>query len=131
MVAAAAGDGGMSDAAPWKLPPGAPAPAELAAARSRVIASALDAARAGLKPPTSTAFDPTAPARAFAEFTTQMWTDPAGVLRAAQAASGEWLDFWTRAAQAAAGGKVEPIIEPERGDRRFKDPSWSEQPVFD
>ena len=121
----------MSETALWKLAPGTPEPAELAAAWSRVIASALDAARAGLKPPTSTAFDPTAPARAFAEFTTQMWTDPAGVLRAAQAASGEWLDFWTRAAQAAAGGKVEPIIEPERGDRRFKDPSWSEQPVFD
>jgi polyhydroxyalkanoate synthase len=41
------------------------------------------------------------------------------------------MDYWGRAARAAAGGKVEPIIEPERGDRRFKDPSWSDQPVFD
>ena len=38
----------MSETALWKLAPGTPEPAELAAAWSRVIASALDAARAGL-----------------------------------------------------------------------------------
>jgi polyhydroxyalkanoate synthase len=121
----------MSETGFWKLPEGAPDPAELASAWSRVVEAAIGATQAGLRAPKSSAFDPSAPARAFADFTTQLWTDPAGVLRAAQAASGEWMDLWSRAARAASGGKVEPMIEPERGDRRFKDPSWSERPVFD
>jgi polyhydroxyalkanoate synthase len=121
----------MSDADLWTLPPGAPDPKALASAWSRVVQSALDAAQAGMKPPASTAFDPVAPARAFSDFTRQMWTDPVGILRAAQTASGEWMDLWSRAARSAAGGTVEPLIVPERGDRRFKDPAWSEQPVFD
>ncbi|MDB5672380.1 MAG: phbC 3 [Alphaproteobacteria bacterium] len=121
----------MSDKGMWTLPANAPSPTELASAWSRVVESALDAARAGMVPRTSTAFDPAAPARALGEFTMQMWTDPLGVLRAAQAASGEWVELWSRAARSAAGATVEPMIEPQRGDRRFKDPSWSEQPVFD
>jgi polyhydroxyalkanoate synthase len=121
----------MSESELWTLPPGAPDPKALANAWSRVVQSALDAAQAGLKPRTSSAFDPAAPARAFGEFTLQMWTDPVGVLRAAQEASGEWMDLWSRAARTAAGGTVEPLIAPERGDRRFRDPAWSEQPVFD
>ncbi len=41
------------------------------------------------------------------------------------------MTLWTNAAARFAGREVEPIVEPERGDRRFKDPAWSEQPVFD
>ncbi len=32
---------------------------------------------------------------------------------------------------ALAGQPVEPVIAPERGDRRFGDAAWSEDPVFD
>ena len=121
----------MTDSRVWKLPDSAPSPAELAAAWSRVVENAMAAIEASARPATSVAFDPAAPARAFGEFTMQLWTDPAGVLRATQAANAEWMELWSHAARRAAGVELEPLIEPERGDRRFKDPAWSEEPVFD
>ena len=111
--------------------PKAPEPAELAAAWSRVVANALDAAKAGVIAPLNGPFDPLAPARAFNEFTLQLWTDPAGVLQASQKASAEWMDLWGRAARRAFAGEAEPLVEPTRGDRRFSDPAWSDEPVFD
>ncbi len=121
----------MTDSRVWKLPESAPEPAELAAAWTRVIENALAAMRSGAQPPASLPHDPTAAARAFADFTMQLWTNPAGVLRASQAAAAEWIDLWGRAARRAGGGQVEPLVAPERGDRRFNDPAWSEEPVFD
>ena len=121
----------MTDSRVWKLPESAPAPAELAAAWTRVIENAVTAMRSGAPLPASLPHDPTAAARAFADFTMQLWTDPAGVLRASQAAAAEWLDLWGRAARRAGGGSVEPLVAPERGDRRFNDPAWSEEPLFD
>ena len=121
----------MTDTRVWKLPERAPEPAEIAAAWTKVIENALEAMRSGTRLPSSVAHDPTAPARAFADFTMQMWTDPAGVLRASQAAAAEWMELWGHAARRAAGSRPEPLVAPERGDRRFSDPAWSEEPVFD
>jgi polyhydroxyalkanoate synthase len=121
----------MTDHRVWKLPASAPDPAELAAAWTRVVENGLAAMRAGARPDRSLAFDPTAPARAMADFTVQLWSNPMAVLQASQAAASEWMELWGAAAQRAAGRAVEPIIAPERGDRRFGDPAWSEDPVFD
>lgn len=72
----------MTDARVWKLPETAHDPADLAAAWSRVVENALAAARAGAGGLAgggrSTAHDPTAPARAFADFTMQAESDRAG-----------------------------------------------------
>ena len=119
----------MSDSRVWKLPEAAPDPAELAAAWARVVENGLAAMKA--RPAASFAFDPTAPARAMFDFTTQLWTNPLAVLQASQAAASEWMELWGAAARRAAGSDVEPVIAPERGDRRFGDPAWSEDPVFD
>ena len=51
-----------------------------------------------------------------------------------EAASRYWMDqaeLWQRMGRAMTGEKVEPLIAPERGDKRFKDPDWTENPVFD
>ena len=87
--------------------------------------------RRGVRPSASFAFDPTAPARAMLDFSAQLWSNPMAVLQASQAAASEWTELWGAAARRAAGGEVEPVIAPERGDRRFGDPAWSEEPVFD
>ena len=121
----------MTDHRVWKLPETAPDPAELAAAWTRVVENGLAALRAGARPAASLAFDPTAPARAMADFTVQLWSNPLAVLQASQAAASEWMEYWGAAARRAAGAEVEPVIAPERGDRRFGDPAWSEDPVFD
>jgi hypothetical protein len=36
------------------------------------------------------------------------------------------MRLMSSAARAASGAKPEPVIAPERGDRRFADPAWSE-----
>jgi polyhydroxyalkanoate synthase len=41
------------------------------------------------------------------------------------------MKLWGQAAARAAGVRPEPLAEPQRGDRRFNDPAWSEEPVFD
>ncbi|HTU11699.1 MAG TPA: alpha/beta fold hydrolase [Allosphingosinicella sp.] len=122
----------MTDSRVWHLPDSAPQPAELAAAWTRVIENGIAAIRAGAAhAPASLAFDPTAPARAMAEFSVQLWSNPMAVLQASQAAASEWMELWGASARRLAGQQVAPVIAPERGDRRFGDAAWSEDPVFD
>lgn len=121
----------MTDSRVWKLPDSAPDPAELAAAWTRVIENGVAALAANARPAASLAFDPTAPGRAMADFTAQLWQKPAAMFAAGQSAAAEWMAFWTAAARRTAGQAVEPVIAPERGDRRFIDPAWSDEPVFD
>jgi polyhydroxyalkanoate synthase len=119
----------MTESRVWKLPESAPDPAELAAAWSKVVENGLKAMHA--RPAATSAFDPTAPARAMFDFTTQLWTNPMAVLQASQSAAAEWMALWGAAARRAAGHAVAPVIAPERGDRRFMDAAWSEDPAFD
>ena len=121
----------MTDNRVWKLPESAPSPAELAEAWGRVIENGVAAIHAGASSSRSVAFDPTAPARALFVFQAQLWSNPMSVLQASQAAASEWMELWGAAARRAAGATVEPMIAPERGDRRFGDPAWSEDAAFD
>ena len=51
------------------------------------------------------------------EATARYWSDQA--------------ELWTRWGKSLTGEKVDPMIEPARGDKRFKDADWSENPMFD
>ena len=125
----------MTDTRVWKLPETAPSPVEFAQAWSRVIASAADvlrsSAEAAAKPATPLPYDPASAVRAFSAFATHLLTNPAQALQAQQQAAADMMKLWSAAATRASGGMPEPLISPERGDRRFSDPAWSEEPVFD
>jgi polyhydroxyalkanoate synthase len=125
----------MTDSRVWKLPETAPSPVEFAHAWSRVVTSAADVLRASAngatKPAAPLPFDPASPIRAFSAFATHMLTNPAQALHAQQQAAADMMKLWSSAATRASGGTPEPLITPERGDRRFNDPAWSEEPVFD
>jgi polyhydroxyalkanoate synthase subunit PhaC len=60
------------------------------------------------------------------------WVAEPGKFAAAQ---GElmrsYADLWGRSVRRFLGEKVEPVVEPEPGDNRFKDPDWSEGQYFD
>jgi polyhydroxyalkanoate synthase len=60
------------------------------------------------------------------------WVAEPGKFAAAQ---GElfrsYADLWGRSVRRFLGEKVEPVVEPEPGDNRFKDPDWSEAHYFD
>ena len=123
------------DSRVWKLPANAPSPADLADAWSKVIAGAVNLASAsvtrGLDPHVPKPFDVGAPARAFTEFASHLWANPAQLFKAQQEVAADWMKLWTATAARAVGKPAEPVIAPERGDRRFNDPAWSEDPAFD
>jgi polyhydroxyalkanoate synthase len=125
----------LTDSRVFKLPENVPSPADLAEAWSKVIASALNLGAAtterALDPHVPQAFDPAAPARAFGAFAAHLWTHPEEVFRAQQKAGADWMKLWGTAAARATFAEPEPVAAPERGDRRFNDPAWSEEPVFD
>jgi polyhydroxyalkanoate synthase subunit PhaC len=60
------------------------------------------------------------------------WVAEPGKFAAAQ---GElmrsYADLWGRSVRRFLGEKVEPVVEPEPGDNRFRDPDWSEGQYFD
>jgi polyhydroxyalkanoate synthase len=119
----------------WRTTPAMPSPTELADAWSRVVSGAIELARtsatAAANPATPAPFDPAAPLRDFSAFASWMVTNPAELLKAQGQAASEWMKLWGAAASRLTGATPEPMIAPERGDRRFNDPAWSEEPVFD
>ena len=121
----------MTDSRVWKLPESAPDPAELAAAWSKVVENGLAAMQAGARALGQPRLRSDRAGARDVRFHRQLWTNPMAVLQASQAAASEWMELWGAAARRAAGQEVEPVIAPERGDRRFGDPAWSEDPVFD
>ncbi|MGH6886739.1 MAG: class I poly(R)-hydroxyalkanoic acid synthase, partial [Geminicoccales bacterium] len=75
--------------------------------------------------------DPTAVARAFLDAGARLMADPA---RLAEAQVQLWQDhvaLWQRSMQRLMGEEAPPLVEPEKGDRRFKDEAWNEELVFD
>ena len=58
-------------------------------------------------------------------------SQPDKVMKAQAELFSGYMSLWQSTARRMAGEVVEPTIQPQRGDRRFSDPSWSENPVFD
>lgn len=83
----------------------------------------------------ATELPPTADANhigeAFMAMTAQMMTDPSKVIEAQIGLWQDYMNLWQQTANRMMGGEATPVIEPDRGDRRFKDDAWSEHAVFD
>jgi polyhydroxyalkanoate synthase len=81
------------------------------------------------------------PAEAIAGATTEIlttlakigeyWTsDPARLTEAQTRLFGTYLAIWQNAVARAAGDGGEPVITAKPGDRRFADPEWTKNPIF-
>ena len=80
------------------------------------------------------AADPLNIAGAFMDLTGRMMADPARLARAQADLWRGHARLWRHTAERMAGGEGEPpppIARPERGDRRFRDPAWQENALFD
>ena len=60
------------------------------------------------------------------------WVAEPGKFAAAQSELfRSYADLWGRSFRRFLGEEVEPVVEPEPGDNRFKDPDWSNGQFFD
>ena len=75
--------------------------------------------------------DPLNIGNAFVELTTRLMNNPQQVLEAQMGLWQSYMDLWQSTAQRMLGEDVAPVIEPERGDKRFKDAEWRDNQVFD
>ncbi len=58
-------------------------------------------------------------------------TDPQKSLEAQTRLGAKFMELWGSTLKRAQGEPPEPVAEPDPKDNRFKDPEWSENPVFD
>jgi len=42
-----------------------------------------------------------------------------------------YMALWQSAARRVAGGEIQEVVKPAKGDKRFTDPDWSNNPMFD
>ncbi|MBQ0823056.1 class I poly(R)-hydroxyalkanoic acid synthase [Microvirga terrae] len=58
-------------------------------------------------------------------------SDPQRSFEAQSRLGTQFMSLWASTLKRAQGEPVEPVAEPEPKDNRFKDPEWSENPIFD
>ncbi len=104
--------------------------AEIAASSQKLVADFL-ARQAGGGTGAPASMDPYNVGGAFMEMTARMMADPARMIEANMSLWRDYLKLWQSTATRMMGGEADPVAAPDPGDRRFKDPSWSDNDVFD
>jgi polyhydroxyalkanoate synthase len=105
--------------------------AEIAERSRRLVADFLQRQHPG-EPSTGMGMgDPLNIGTAFFEMTARMMADPAKLVQAQISLWNDYLTLWQRTAQRLLGGEAEPIVEPPKGDRRFRDEAWTDNTLFD
>src|SRR5580704_6844313 len=75
--------------------------------------------------------DPLHLTQTFMDFTAKMMADPNRLLQAQMELWQQYMKLWQVTAQRMMGQPVEPVAEPAKGDKRFADPAWKDEVVFD
>lgn len=75
--------------------------------------------------------DPFHVAPALNEVMTRLAAQPDRLMRAQADLFSRYMDLWQSAARRAAGEQVAPVVTPAAGDKRFNDPDWASNPMFD
>ncbi|HWE45845.1 MAG TPA: alpha/beta fold hydrolase [Caulobacteraceae bacterium] len=124
-----------TDSSLWSTTPNLPDADAARAALAGVFTNALDAVRQqanqALTGGPAVGFDPADKVQAWMSFSLTLMTQPQRVMDAQLKAWGEWSELWSSTLSRLSGQAAAPAIEPQRGDRRFSDPAWSAEPMFD
>ena len=75
--------------------------------------------------------DPLKLGAAFFEMTSKLMANPAKLVEAQVSLWQDYMNLWQNTARRMMGEEAAPIVEPDKGDRRFKDDAWEENEVFD
>jgi len=120
-----------------KLPePKMPDPAEvsktvarIAQQSQRVVNAFMERQRQGDQP--YNILDPGVIGNTFSELYAKMSADPARLVERQIQFWRDYTALWQSAAQRMLGGEAEPVAPASPRDKRFKDDTWAENPVFD
>lgn len=62
----------------------------------------------------------------------RLWlSDPTKLVEAQGVLVRSYIELWNNSVRRMLGEKVDPVVEPDPADNRFKDPEWSSNPFFD
>lgn len=75
--------------------------------------------------------DPFHVAPAMNEVMSRLAAQPDRLLRAQADLFGRYMDLWQSAARRMTGEETKPVVTPASGDKRFNDPDWASNPMFD
>jgi polyhydroxyalkanoate synthase len=75
--------------------------------------------------------DPFKVGAALSEVMGRLAADPDKLIKAQADLFDGYMELWRQAAIRAQGETPTPVVEPPRGDKRFADPEWRENPMFD
>ena len=107
---------------------------ELAARSQKMIQEFLQRTASGETMPSAGAdpnLDPGGIGRTFLEMTQQLMGNPQQVMEAQKQLWQSYMELWSSTTRRMLGQEAEPVIQPDKSDRRFKDGQWSENIVFD
>jgi polyhydroxyalkanoate synthase len=75
--------------------------------------------------------DPFHVAPALTDVLGQLTARPERLMRAQADLFSRYMDLWRSTTRRAQGEASAPVVEPGRGDKRFADADWSDNPLFD
>ncbi|MEO7026284.1 MAG: class I poly(R)-hydroxyalkanoic acid synthase [Caulobacteraceae bacterium] len=81
--------------------------------------------------PAAFSTDPFHVGSALGEVMGSLASQPEKLVRLQAGLFGRYFDLWRSVAMRAAGETQEAVVTPRKGDKRFTDPEWSSNPVFD
>jgi polyhydroxyalkanoate synthase len=105
--------------------------ANLARAALTAQGAIAEAALRNAERPAGLSPDPFHVAPALTDVMGRLAAQPDRLVRAQADLFQRYLELWQSAARKAAGEQVAPVVAPAKGDKRFNDPDWAENPVFD
>ncbi|HEY8574674.1 MAG TPA: class I poly(R)-hydroxyalkanoic acid synthase [Phenylobacterium sp.] len=68
---------------------------------------------------------------ALTEVMGKLTAQPDRLMRAHADLLGRYLELWQSMSRRLQDGTAEAVVKPPKGDKRFNDPEWTENPVFD
>lgn len=98
---------------------------------AKVFSTLAERSRANGQGPYSMASDVSEAAKSLGEVARHWINEPQKLAVAQGELLRTYADLWGRSMRRFLGEEVEPVIEPEPGDNRFKDPDWSNSQFFD
>jgi polyhydroxyalkanoate synthase len=102
---------------------------DIAERSQRLVQEFAQRQSAGEQPPG--VVDPSSLAKSFGELAQQMAREPQRLIEQQMKFMQNYMELWQSTTARMLGQDAAPVVEPAKGDRRFKDIDWQENPYFD